>query len=360
MSDITDEIDLIEFLKKIYIEKHIIIKFVFFAAFLGVIYSISLPNKFTSSTTFIPQLSTGTKSTGSSLSGLASLAGISIGNIGNTSEFPPTLYPQVVNGLSFRLSLLSSEIQIENDSLTIREYLNSKSKFGFSSIIGIIKKYTIGLPSLIFGFFSENSPSNIKTTVLYSVTEEDEALFNILLSSLSLTINNKEGFITISYTDRNNGVAAQITQKAKDLLQKEIINFKNKSSKELLDLSLNQYEKMKIDYENLQDQRAIFVDKNINISSSLYQNKLSRIESELSISKNIVSQLAVQVEQARLKVNKDTPVFTTIQPVTIPFSKSSPNRAMIVISFVVFSLFMSVGFIVLKDPARKILRTILD
>ena len=46
---------------------------------------------------------------------------------------------------------------------------------------------------------------------------------------------------------------------------------------------MKQYVEKKNDYEKLQDQRAVFVDKNINISSSLFQNKLSRIESEVNI-----------------------------------------------------------------------------
>lgn len=357
-----DEINLIEILKQIYTEKKFILKSAFFTAILGIFYAVSIPNQFTSSTTFIPQLSSGSKASGSSISGLASLAGISIDNVQNSSEFPPALYPQVVNGISFRLSLLSSNIQIDNKNYTVREYFNESTKPLFSSVLGIIKKYTIGLPSLIFGSVNVNSKINIdhKAYDLYPISEEDEALFNSLSGSLSLTINKKEGFITISFTDPDKNVAAQITQKAKDLLQKEIINFKNKSSKELFDFSSNLYNEKKIEFEKLQDQRAIFVDQNINISSSLYQNKLSRLESDLSISKTIVSQLATQVEQARLKVNKDTPVFTTIQPVTIPFSKSSPNRAMIVITFVTFSIFLSVAFVVLKNPVKETIRNILD
>ena len=65
--------------------------------------------------------------------------------------------------------------------------------------------------------------------------------------------------------------------------------------------------------KNYKTKELVFVDKNINISSSLFQNKLSRIESEVNISESIVQQLASQVEQAKLQVNKDTPVFTTIK-----------------------------------------------
>ena len=127
----------------------------------------------------------------------------------------------------------------------------------------------------------------------------------MLNNSLSLSINEKEGFITISFTDTNKNVAAQVTQIAQNLLQEKIIEFKNKSSKEMLDFALKQYSDKKVAYEKLQDERAVFVDKNINISSSLFQNRLSRIESEVNISELIVQQLASQVEQAKLQVLLD-------------------------------------------------------
>jgi uncharacterized protein involved in exopolysaccharide biosynthesis len=108
----------------------------------------------------------------------------------------------------------------------------------------------------------------------------------------------------------------------------------------------------------LQDERAVFVDKNINISSSLFQNKLNRLDSEVNISESIVQQLASQVEQAKLQVNKDTPVFTTIKPVTIPFKRTAPKRSLIVIGFALMGLVLSIGFVLSKEPAKEILNII--
>jgi LPS O-antigen subunit length determinant protein (WzzB/FepE family) len=71
MNDNTDEIDLIELLKKIYLEKKLILKISVLASLFGVVYALFQPNEFTSSTTFIPQLSSGVKTGGSSLSGLS-------------------------------------------------------------------------------------------------------------------------------------------------------------------------------------------------------------------------------------------------------------------------------------------------
>ena len=353
MSDNTDEIDLIELLKKIYLEKKLILKISVLAALFGVVYALSQPNEYTSSTTFIPQLSSGVKTGGSSLSGLASLAGINIGSMESSSEFPPTLYPQVVNGVTFRVELLSNEITLNNELVVVKDYfLENKSSF---NILRTIKKYTIGLPSLIL---FKNQKEYTNQSKIYSITEEDKDLFQILENNLSLSINEKEGFITISYTDNNKNVAAQVTQIAQNLLQEKIIEFKNKSSKEMLDFATKQYSDKKESYEKLQDERAVFVDKNINISSSLFQNKLSRLESEVNISESIVQQLASQVEQAKLQVNEDTPVFTTIKPVTIPFERSAPKRSLIVIVFVFLGLVLSAAYVLVKEPISDIIKSI--
>jgi uncharacterized protein involved in exopolysaccharide biosynthesis len=350
-----DEIDIIELLKKVYLEKKFILKTSILAALFGIVYALFQPNEFTSSTTFIPQLSSGVKTGGSSLGGLASLAGINLGSMESSSEFPPSLYPQVVNGIPFKIDLLSSTINLNDEEILVKEYFSNQGSS--LNILGTIKKYTIGLPSLLLGSFNSQDVVLSKSEI-YSVTQKDQKLFNSIAGALSLSINEKEGFITISFTDNDKNIAAQITQIAQTLLQKKIIEFKNQSSSEMLDFAMKQYDEKKNSYEKLQDERAVFVDKNINISSSLFQNKLSRIESEVNISESIVQQLAAQVEQAKLQVNKDTPVFTTIKPVTIPFERSAPKRILIVITFLFLGLVLSCGYVLVKEPAIEIIKSI--
>ena len=352
---VEDEIDLIELFKKVYKEKKLIFKVTLLSFVIGIVYALFQPNEFTSTTTFIPQLSSGVKTGGSSLGGLASLAGINLGGMESSSEFPPSLYPQVVNGIPFKINLLSSTINLNDRKILVKEYFSNQGSS--LNILGTIKKYTIGLPSLLLGSFNSQDVVLSKSEI-YSVSQEDSMLFNTISGALFLSINDKEGFITISFTDTDKNIAAQITQIAQTLLQKKIIEFKNQSSKEMLDFATKQYDEKKTSYEKLQDKRAVFVDKNINISSSLFQNKLSRIESEVNISESIVQQLASQVEQAKLQVNKDTPAFTTIQPVTIPFERSAPKRSRIVIIFGFLGIIISAGYVLVKEPLNEILKSI--
>jgi uncharacterized protein involved in exopolysaccharide biosynthesis len=68
--------------------------------------------------------------------------------------------------------------------------------------------------------------------------------------------------------------------------------------------------------------------------------------------------LANQAEQARLQVNKNTPVFTTIQPVTIPFERSAPKRSSIVIVFAFLGLVLSTGYVLVKEPLSDIIKSL--
>jgi uncharacterized protein involved in exopolysaccharide biosynthesis len=321
-----NEIDLIDLVKKIYNKKTLVLKISFIAGLIGILVSITKTNYYTSSTTFIPQLNSGIKSSNSSpISGLASLAGINMGGINSASEFPPSLYPSIVNGVPFKLDLLSSYINIDLDTLTINDYYTKSQRD------------------------SQNIEKNFNRNRIYSISESDELLFNKISNNLVLILNEKEGSITLSYSDKDKRVAAQIARITKDLLQDQIINFKNQSSKEVLDFTIKQYNEKKNSFELLQDQTAIFIDKNQNISSSLYQNKLNRLESDLELSRSVLLQLASQVEQAKLQLNKDTPVFTTIHPVTVPYTKSGPFRTKIVISYFMIGFILSIAYILMRD-----------
>jgi len=344
-----DSIDLIEIIKSIYEERKLLTKAVIASIALGIIVALFSSNQYTSNSTFIPQLSNESKPS-SSLSGLASLAGINLDQ-SSGSEISPLLYPQILNSNPYRLDILSSKILYKSENISIRDYILLQNNFNF---FGLIKKYTIGLPGIILSNFKSDINIEEFDLNIYKISEEDNKLFNSIDNLINITINEKEGLITLSSTDKNQSIPAQIVRNAEKILQQKIIELKVKSSQELLNFSENQFKNKTNELNNLLDRIAIFRDQNLNINSSLYQNKLDRLLSEAQIIQSVVQQLASQVEQAKLQVSKDTPVFTVIKPVSIPFEKSAPRRSLIVIIFGFLGLIGSIGFILLKSPTSEI------
>jgi len=344
-----DSIDLIEIIKSIYEERKLLTKAVIASIALGIIVALFSSNQYTSNSTFIPQLSNESKPR-SSLSGLASLAGINLDQ-SSGSEISPLLYPQILNSNPYRLDILSSKILYKSENISIRDYILLQNNFNFFELI---KKYTIGLPGIILSNFKSDINIEEFDLNIYKISEEDNKLFNSIDNLINITINEKEGLITLSSTDKNQSIPAQIVRNAEKILQQKIIELKVKSSQELLNFSENQFKNKTNELNNLLDRIAIFRDQNLNINSSLYQNKLDRLLSEAQIIQSVVQQLASQVEQAKLQVSKDTPVFTVIKPVSIPFEKSAPRRSLIVIIFGFLGLIGSIGFILLKSPTSEI------
>ena len=84
---------------------------------------------------------------------LASLAGINIGSMESSSEFPPTLYPQVVNGIPFQLDLLSSKLHLNNETSNVKDYF--LEKVIFLIFLVQLKSIQLALPSLILGSFKD-------------------------------------------------------------------------------------------------------------------------------------------------------------------------------------------------------------
>ena len=351
-----DSIDLIALLKQIYLGRKLIVLSAVGAALMGIIVALAIPNTYTAGVTFIPQTGTDSKPS-SSLSGLASLAGINLGSMGGGSDIPPTLYPQIIASVPYKLDLLDESIEVEGQTILLSDYLGDDSG---SSTIGTIKKYTIGLPRTILSALRGSAPESVTASEgqLYQISEDDRTLFELLNTQLLLSLNEKEGFVTLSFSDEDKYIAAQVAERAKELLQERIIAFKNQSARELLTFTLKQYEENKASYETLQDSIAVFRDQNLNISSSLYQNRLDRLERELNIASSVVEQLASQVEQAKLQVNKDTPVFTIIEPVTVPFERSAPKRSLIVVIWTFLGVVLSTGYLLVKDPAKEIFASI--
>ena len=344
-----DEIDLIALLKTVFVARRFVIKTTILFAVLGIILAVVSPTKYTASSTFVPQLSEG--QTNSPIGGLASLAGINLSAImgGQPQEISPSLYPQIAESVPYRLALLDATVE---SNTSFRDYILSQS--GGVAILPLLKKYTIGLPGLLLNKQTDNN-KNLDTS-LFQITEQDKDLFELLAMVVSIEVDDQEGLVSISVELADRMVAAQLAQAATDLLQSNIIAFKSQSARNNLDFIESQFESKRKEFEEIQDSIAIFKDQNLNITSALYQNQLTRLESQFTVISSVFQELAGQVEQAKIQVNKDTPIFTIIEPVSVPLERSKPKRTITVIIWTFLGAVFSVGWVLVKPPLQQIIK----
>lgn len=71
------------------------------------------------------------------------------------------------------------------------------------------------------------------------------------------------------------------------------------------------------------------------------------MENEMRLVYNVYTSVAQQLQMAEAKVQDITPVYTVVEPATIPIKASKPSKPMILIGFVFLAGVSSVGWILL-------------
>ena len=353
-----DLIDIVALIAKVWKSKKLIFKSILVFGVLGVLIAISTSNQFTASSMFTPNY--GNKSSGSGgLKGLASLAGINLGSMESGSkELSPMLYGKVLESATFKNELLKSPLKNIEGVTSLREYFVQQQQK--TSFLGVIKEYTIGLPSKIIGLFkSDNTERSLETVDGISrVSQEDFEFFESIDNILTLSINDKDGFIEMISVSENPQIAAQVAKNGELILQNQIIAIKTKSSLELLDYLETQYAEKKKLLNQAQDRLSNFKDRNLNISRSSFSDNQTRLESELLTASSVFDNIVAQLEQVKLQVTKDTPVFSIIKPVVFPNEKSGPKRSLILVVYLFLGVVLSIGYVLGKEPIENILKEI--
>lgn len=344
-----DEIDLVALIKKLWLNRGLIIICTCVFMVLGLVVALVTPKVFTASCDVVPQTSTSSGAK-SQMSMLAKMAGINISQEQDIKTLSPFVYENIMKSTKFRKELMQTKIKFAEveQPVSFFEYYTSE-EYNKPSVIDYIKKYTIGLPGVILGAIRGEQPapdysalggegSQIETT-----TKEEYDAMKLLSEAVSLTLDDKKGFVTITVNMPEPLAAAQLAQATVDLLQEYITVFKVEKVKSNLDFVQSRYDEVKAEFENVQARRARYRDANHNTIKNQARIEMERLEAEYQLAMNVYSELAMQLEQAKIKVKETTPILTIINPVTVPYKKSAPSRPTILLAFTFLGCVLGMG-----------------
>jgi uncharacterized protein involved in exopolysaccharide biosynthesis len=298
---------------------------------IGIFIAFISPNEYTASTTMVPQNADNTLRS-SGLSSIASIAGFNMNMNQTTNELSPNVYPQIIQSAPFLLEIINTPFTFSevDHPITLFDYYAEIARPG---LLATLKKYTIGLPGVISkaikGHPEKSRPEGKNET--FQLTPEQNTVCNNVAANISLNISEKDGYMELTSHFQEPLLAAQVTQKAQQLLQQYITKFKIEKATAQLQFIEERYNEKKKEFENAQATLADFRDRNKNVTSALARTEEERLQNEYQLAYEVYSQLAKQMEQAQIKVKEDTPVFSVIKPVTVPIQKSKPNRPVILV-----------------------------
>lgn len=308
---------------------------------LAAVYNLGQPDFYTCTVKLSPELGSGSRSS-LGLSSLASNFGVNLGaNSGtNADAILPELYPDLMNSVDFKTSLFSVKVMRDEDMKTFTYYdylMNEQKKPWWSNLFGS----------------GEKKKHNLSAVNPFRLNAEQTAIAARINQNVVCDVDKKTMVITINVTDQDPLICATMADSVKMRLQNFITDYR--TSKVRVDLAYNQklYKEAKARYEKARQRYAEFSDANQDVVLKSIETKLTDLENEMQLQYNIYQQVVSQLQQAEMKVQQETPAFTTLQSATVPVGPAGPKRSQMCLIFVVFAFLLTTAWILYKEGSLK-------
>jgi uncharacterized protein involved in exopolysaccharide biosynthesis len=324
------------------LKKWLILGITFISMVVGIIYALTAREEFVSEGRILPEV----QSNGggfSQFSGLAALAGVDLNSIGGSGvdAIRPDLYPNVVTSTPFYLELLKELVVTkENKKVIFEDYYFEAIDEGKTPKKKLLNKY----PVEPIGIIVINGISDRRL--------ED------LRERVTASIDNRTGIISISTKMPDPVVAAKVTSFAMMYLMRYIENYRTEKLKKDVEYLSVQVSSSKRRYFSTQEKKAKYSDQfqigALRLASADIQRE--RIESEYRLSSSFYNELLKKLEEAKFKLQQETPVFKILEPPIAAVEEVEPKRSLIIFITMIIGFIAASCFVIIKHGERKILR----
>jgi uncharacterized protein involved in exopolysaccharide biosynthesis len=91
------------------------------------------------------------------------------------------------------------------------------------------------------------------------------------------------------------------------------------------------------------------VDANKNVILQSAQAERERLQQEMNLAYQVYSQVATQLEGARIQEQQAKPVFVIINPVMVPLNRTAPSKAKMLVIFTFLAGCCAAGWVLFGE-----------
>ena len=312
---------------------------------LAAVYALSLPNYYQCTVKLAPELGGSAKSVGG-LASLASSFGVNLGDAqGGVDAINPTLYPDLMNSVDFKVALFPVKVMRKEDGKTFSyyDYLMNEQKAPWWS----------EAMAAFFGLFGSKDEMPEAKIDPFELTKEQTDIAKAIDQNVVCDVDKKTMVITINVTDQDPLICATLADSVKTRLQNFISDYR--TSKARVDFEYNKkvLGEAIAKYEEARDKYVQFSDSHRDVTSQSAQTKLADLQNEMQLHQQVMQQVVAQMQQADMKVQENTPAFTTLQSATVPVVKAGPKRSQLCLIFLFFAFLGTTVWILYKENDLK-------
>ena len=353
--DTEKQIDVLAIVYKLWSNKKVILIWCMWGILAGLIIAFSIPREYTTHVKLAPEIKSRTATNLSGgLSALASMAGISsLGNSG-TDAFYPQLYPDIVNSIPFLMSLVDVPVtDKENNHFTVEEYITENTHGPWWGVI-------IGAPFKLIGYVRGGNKDNdnegndsIMVHNTFKLSTKDDRLVGMLRKRINANVDQKTNVISISVEMQDPMVSAILADTVVSRLREYVTNYRTDKARKDLEYAQKLNNEAQQEYYDRQQRLADYIDRNQKLATQSAKISQERLENEVSLAFNLYNETALQVQNAKSKVQETTPVYTELTPATVPLRPTSPRKGLILGGCTFLAFVASCCWILFGNPIKE-------
>ena len=366
--DYSDEeyVDVIGILKDLWINRKSILTVAVAIFIFGVIIYAGSERMYYSEAKLMPETSSTSSQLGQVFQQYENILGIQ--RRMEDEDIRVSTYPYIVESLEFQIDLMQHEVYFSDidQRVTIFEYFNDHYNQSFvQKASGFLYDFTFGLPrtlnNLISSVFTD-SDAELPPIDFSQFRDFDEpkmvdgrvrSVASTLRNYITVTREPQTGFINIGMSLPDAHASTEVVIIAKKLLQEYVVDYRTERSLNNLEFIETQYEDAKTVLHARQDSLAAFQDRNVNpVRQSLVVTE-QRLQMEYELAFVLYNTLARRLQEARIQVQEETPVFRVHEPATIPSRPSQPSATRILGGSVFVGLFLGIASLYLRRAFIK-------
>lgn len=347
------EIDIMELISKLWKKRMMIIKWCVAGAIIGLVAGFSIPKTYKAGATLAPETE---QRMGSGVSSIASMMGVSLDN--SVDAISVEMFPDVVASTPFIYGLFDLPVTFERkDSVITTDLLDYMLEYQKSPWWS----YVVQAPFKALGWVmsigkekeSDELPAELNPQ---NLPKKVRGVVKYFRENISVVVDKKTGKTEISLVMQDPLVVATVVEAVMENLKDYMSDYRtSKVRQDVENLSLI-YEQRKQDYYAAQQAYAQYVDGNRSVALRSAQAESERLQQEMNLAYQVYSQIATQLEAARIKEQEAKPVFAVLEPVSIPNKKAAPSKAKLLVIFTFLAGCCSAAWVLFGEDYWKKLK----
>ena len=324
------EIDLMEYVRKLWAARKMLLKVAGIGAIVGVIIALSIPKQYTVEVTLSPESG---KSGGGSLSGMAAMLGIGGMSLGSEADaLNVSLFPDIVASTPFILELFNAHVTTLDGEVdtTFVAYLDEQKAPWWGAVMGLPGAAIGGVKSL----FSDKEEEEGNRLDPFHLTEDQAKKVEAMRKAITADVDKKTGITTVTVTLQDPMVTAAITDTVVVKLQEYITAYRVSKAQQDCAYLEQLYKERQQEYYVAQQNYANYMDANKGVVLQSALTERERLQNDMNLAYQVYSQVATQLQVARAKVQEAKPVFAVVEPASVPLLPSGTSKKVILVGFI--------------------------